>query len=284
MDGETVQPSNVEQEARTLGWVPQEEFRGDSARWVDAETFVERGHTVMPILRKNNERLEQLVKTQSEELNKMKSLFSASQESITELQKVHSDAMKAAVEKARRDVMSEIRTAREDGDVEREIQLTDELAELKNQQKSLDSKKTQEPQAPAPSAPQQQEVHPELKGWMEDNPWFGTDERKTMKAMGIAQVLRSDPENEALQGRAFFDRVKEELEGRSSPRADKVSGGRPTGAGGGSGGGSKAFADMPSDAKEACDRQGKKLVGEGRAFKDMAAWRSYYANLYFQGA
>jgi hypothetical protein len=26
------------------------------------------------------------------------------------------------------------------------------------------------------------------------------------------------------------------------------------------------------------------LVGEGRAFKDMAAWRSYYANLYFQGA
>jgi hypothetical protein len=119
---------------------------------------------------------------------------------------------------------------------------------------------------------------------MEDNPWFGTDERKTMKAMGIAQVLRSDPENEALQGRAFFDRVKEELEGRSSPRADKVSGGRPTGAGGGSGGGSKAFADMPSDAKEACDRQGKKLVGEGRAFKDMAAWRSYYANLYFQGA
>ena len=28
----------------------------------------------------------------------------------------------------------------------------------------------------------------------------------------------------------------------------------------------------------------EKLVGEGRAFKDMAAWRSYYANLYFQGA
>ena len=26
------------------------------------------------------------------------------------------------------------------------------------------------------------------------------------------------------------------------------------------------------------------VVGEGRAFKDMAAWRSYYANLYFQGA
>ena len=68
MDGEqTVAP--VEQEARTLGWVPAEEFKGDPNRWVDAETFVERGHTVMPILRKNNERLETLVKQQAEELS-----------------------------------------------------------------------------------------------------------------------------------------------------------------------------------------------------------------------
>jgi DNA repair exonuclease SbcCD ATPase subunit len=276
------QVTGVEQEARTLGWVPQEEFKGDLARWVDAETFVERGHTVMPILRKNNERLEQLVKSQAEELNKVKNLFSASQESITELQKVHADAMKAAVEKARRDVMAEIRTAREDGDVERELQLTDELADLKNQQKTLENK-PQEPAAPAQA--QQQEVHPDLKAWMEENPWFGTDQRKTMKAMGIAQVLRADPDNEKLQGREFFDRVLEELEGKTTARTDKVSGGRPTGTnGGGGGGGGKAYADMPSDAKEACDRQGRKLVGEGRAFKDMAAWRSYYANLYFQGA
>lgn len=277
------QGNNVEQEARTLGWVPQEEFRGDPSRWVDADTFVERGHTVMPILRKNNERLELLVKSQSEELNKMKSLFSASQESISELQKVHADAMKAAVAKARRDVVGELKEAREVGDVERELQLTDELQELKNQQQSLDKKEAAPAEAPKPAAAPQQEVHPDLKGWMEENPWFGTDERKTMKAMGIAQVLRSDPENESLQGRAFFDRVKEELEGRQPARTDKVSGGRPTGSSA-SGGGSKAFADLPADAKEACDRQGKKLVGEGRAFKDMAAWRSYYANLYFQGA
>ena len=56
MDGEQA-AAPVEQEARTLGWVPAEEFKGDPNRWVDAETFVERGHTVMPILRKNNERL-----------------------------------------------------------------------------------------------------------------------------------------------------------------------------------------------------------------------------------
>jgi len=274
MEGEV----NVEQEARTLGWVPQEEFKGDPNRWVDADTFVERGHTVMPILRKNNERLETLVKQQAEELNKMKNLFSASQESITELQKVHADATKAAVEKARREVMAELKQAKIDGDVDREIALQEELQELKNQASAPT------PQAPQAAVPAQQEqMHPDLAAWMSENTWFGTDQRKTQKAMGIAQVLRSDPENDNLQGRAFFDRVLQELEGRA-PRADKVGGARSSETSGASGGGGKSFSDLPADAKETCDRQGKKLVGEGRAFKDMAAWRSYYANLYFQGA
>lgn len=279
MDGEQgIAP--VEQEARTLGWVPAEEFKGDPNRWVDAETFVERGHTVMPILRKNNERLETLVKQQAEELNKMKNMFNASQESITELQKVHADATKAAVAKARADVMTELKQAKRDGDVDREVELQEELSQLKDQQAQIEQQR-QQPQAPQT---QQEQVHPDLQAWMTDNPWFGSDQRKTQKAMGIAQILRADPENDGLQGRAFFDRVLAEMEGNAAPRPDKVGGARPSGTGGGGGGaaGGKAFADMPADAKEACDRQGKKLVGEGRAFKDMAAWRSYYAKLYFQ--
>ena len=268
-------PAPVEQEARTLGWVPAEDFKGDPNRWVSAETFVERGHTVMPILRKNNERLEGLVKQQSEELNKMKNLFSASQESISELQKVHSDATKAAVAKARSEVVAELKQAKMDGDVDRELALQDELQDLKAQQVQI------ERPAPAKEAQQPDAVHPDFQAWMSENTWFGTDQRKTMKAMGIAQQLRSDTEHDSLQGRAFFDRVMEEMEGRPAARPDKVGGSRPTGSSASGGGGGK-FADLPSDAREACDRQGKKLVGEGRAFKDMGAWRTYYANLYFQ--
>ena len=44
------------------------------------------------------------------------------------------------------------------------------------------------------------------------------------------------------------------------------------------------LAKAPADAKDACDRQAKKLVGEGRAFKDMKSWQSYYANLYYEGS
>jgi len=47
----------VEEEARAQGWVGKDEFRGSDDDWVDADTFVKRGKEIMPILRKNNEKL-----------------------------------------------------------------------------------------------------------------------------------------------------------------------------------------------------------------------------------
>ena len=44
-------------EASAQGWVAKDDYRGNEADWVDAETFVRRGKEIMPILRKNNEKL-----------------------------------------------------------------------------------------------------------------------------------------------------------------------------------------------------------------------------------
>jgi len=266
----------VEQEARSMGWVPLEEFRSGPDKWVDAETFVERGRNIMPILRKNNERLESTVKQQQTELQRMKQLMEAGQEAIQELQKVHSDATKAAVEKARREMLAELKQAKMDGDVDREIALQDGLQELKAAQAAAEKK----PVIPAP-ATSNDALHPDFKEWMAENTWFGNDNRKTLRAMGIAQEMRADPEYDKLEGRAFFDKVLEIMDERTgAPPTNKVAEGRSSGSPT-SGGGGKGFSDLPAEAKDACDRQGRKLVGEGRAFKDQAAWRKYYAELYF---
>jgi hypothetical protein len=275
---------DVATEARTLGWVPLEEFRGNPERWIDAETFLERGRTVMPILKKNNEKLESTVRNQADEIGRLKKLFEASQEAIQELQNVHTEATKAAVEKARKDLLTELRRAKAEGDVDLEVQLTEELADLKAQQKLAEKAPTSSPApaAPSSSTPGAEALHPDFHAWAEENKWFGSDERKTLRAMGIAQQLRADPENDNLQGRAFYDRVVELMAPQQAPRMSKVEGTRPTGQGG-SGSGRRGYTDLPAEAKAACDRQGKKLVGDGRAFKDMNAWRQYYTNLYFQG-
>lgn len=266
-----------EAEARTLGWVPKEEFRGDESRWVDAETFLERGHTVMPILKASNKRLEGEVERLRGETERLQGLFQASQEAITELQTVHTEHTKAAVARARKDLLSELKAAREDGNVELEVKLTDELADLRDQEKAADAK----PKPAATPAQPVDAVHPDFKAWVSDNPWFGSDQRKTMRAMGIAQELRSDPENDGLLGRVFYDKVLAVMEERAGgPTHSKVGGTRPSA---GAATGSKDYANLPPDAKDACDRQGKKLVGEGRAFKDVTAWRKYYTDMYYEG-
>lgn len=276
---------NIEQEARQLGWVPQEEFRGDALRWVDAQTFVDRGHTVMPILKATNKRLESEVERLRGETAKLQQLFSASQESISELQKVHMDNTKAAVEKAKREVLAQLKQAKEDGNIEAEVNLTDQLSDIKDQQKALDTAARQVDLQKQQALQQQQQpnLDPEFQAWVKENSWFGQDNRKTLRAMGIAQELRADPEFDGLQGRPFFDKVlavMEERSGGGAPSTSKVGSSRPSGGAGG-GGGKKGYNDLDADAKAACDRQAKKLVGEGRAFKDTAAWRQYYADMVF---
>jgi len=270
---------NIEQEARSMGWVPQADFRGDPARWVDADTFVERGHTVMPILRKNNERLEGTVKAQQAELARMKGMIEAGQEAIAALQEVHTSATKAAVEKAKADLLKELKDAKRDGDVDREVEITEALADIRVKQADAGPVQKQAPQSSQTGAATD---HPDFAPWKSDNPWFGSDQRKTMRAMGIAQELRSDPAFDSLEGRAFFDKVVEVMDqrsGASTVSTTKVAGG--AGPSTPSSGGDKGYAGLPADAKEACDRQGQRLVGPGRAFKDESAWRSYYAKLYY---
>lgn len=41
-------------EAREIGWLPLEEFKGDPSKHVDAETFVRRGEEVLPLVKKQN--------------------------------------------------------------------------------------------------------------------------------------------------------------------------------------------------------------------------------------
>lgn len=59
--GSDIVDRDYEAEARAHGWVPKDEFlakpNAHESRWVDAETFARRADEVMPLLKKQNERL-----------------------------------------------------------------------------------------------------------------------------------------------------------------------------------------------------------------------------------
>tara|TARA_R110000868_G_scaffold2620_7_gene18729 strand:- start:1100 stop:1972 length:873 start_codon:yes stop_codon:yes gene_type:complete len=276
----------VEAKATSMGWVPQEKFRGDTAKWVDAQTFVERGEQFMPLLKANNRRLEEQHHATLQEVQRLQGLLESSQTAIAELKEFHDADTRRAVEATKRRLLSELTAAKRDGDVEAEVQLTDELSQV-NAALKEEPKKKEEPAAERPES----KIDPAFTAWQsrEENSWFGKDRRKTTLAIAIAQELRQAGDRSV--GEAFYEKVSEELDATLGAKKDEADDGRPAskvggsrgGAGGSSGSsGGKAFKDLPADAKAACHQQGAKLVGEGKAFKTQADWQTYYADLYFK--
>jgi len=196
----------------------------------------------------------------------------ASQDAIANIEERHTVATQKAVEDARRQVKAQLSAASEAGDHDGVAELTDQLTQLNKV----------EPVAPVRPTPTQEFVPPpDLVEWNKENPWFGTNKRKTALALGIAQELREA--GEASTGRTFFDKVAAEMDkelGTPQPRGDKVEGARG-GDSGGNGTSKKSYSSMPADARAACDADAKRFVGEGKKYKTQADWRNRYAEIYF---
>lgn len=238
--------AQVEKEARTLGWVPKEEFR-DGDHWVDAETFVKRGKEINPILRKNNETL-------------LKKLEQAQQE-VAEVKKVAKEFEKFQKEAAERKVneltkeLQELREKKKvavsSGDGEAVVALDEQIDAVKEQQ--VEAKKIPE------TKPETKPVvlDPLVVSWMEENTWFTSDMKYTRMADALGQSINEEYPN--LRGKDFFEKLDEELEKilpskyKKGQRTSPVEGGsgsnRPTGSRN-----KQTYDNLPADAKAACDR------------------------------
>lgn len=276
MEGE----QTVEDKAKNLGWTPREEFKGDPEKWIDAEQFVERGEHIMPILKANNQKLQSEVLSLRGEIQRVNQILAAGQEAIEELKKFHSEDTERQVKKARKDLMAELRAAKREGDTDKELDIQEELDNFDEELRKESAKV-----AAAPIAHTQPVNDPMFVAWQYDNPWFGVDKKKTALMIASAEELRADPKNNGLVGKAFYEAAAREADkvlnpqGRATSKVESASG-RSSVA---TSAGRRSFADLPAEAKNVCERQAKKLVGEGRAFKTMADWQKHYVEQYFLG-
>lgn len=283
--------TDIETQASELGWVPKESFRGDPEKWVDAQTFVKRGEEFIPMLKATTRRQADELAGLRGQLAETQKLLKASAEAIDALKEFNSDATRKEMKERKGELLDALAAAKREGDVEREVELTDQLTEHNVELKKAES--TAKPNggtAPATTVSQVQDYtkDPAFQAWTAENPWFGPDRRRTALAYGIANELRSDPANNGLLGKAFFDKISEEVEKTlPNPRREgpgkSAEGARTTGEGGGGGNGSRSYSDLPAEAKAACERLAPKLVGEGRGFTTLADWRKSYTTKFFEG-
>lgn len=137
-----------EAEAEVYGWVPKEQFKGDPDKWRPAEEFVRRGEEILPIVRKQNEKLQAKL-SELEETNKnMSRMFEKT---------IERERQKAAQEIA--NLKAEKREAISQGDAVRVEQIDAQIDTLKEET---------QPDA-APSARTIDEL---TRDFAKVNPWY----------------------------------------------------------------------------------------------------------------
>ncbi len=266
-------------EAERMGWIPPSRYKGDPERFVDADTFIERGQIVIPILKKNAQKLEAELERVRAENAATAAALAAAQKAIEQIEERHTVATQKAVAEAKLQVKKQLAQANADGDHAGVAELTDQLISLNAVEEEAPLVK------PTPAEVRKFEPDAVQVAWQKENPWFGTDRRKTALAMGIAQELRDNGARE--QGAAFYALISDEMAKMFPPAdapADKVEGGRSGGEESGRAPRGKSFSSMPADARATCDAEAKHFVGPNKRYKNLAEWRNRYAEIYYEGA
>ena len=159
-DNNTTQVSATEQEARSAGWVPKEEYQGDENKWVDADEFVRRG----PLFEKIN--------LQNRELKEVRKTLDA--------MKIHYNNVKeTAFKEALAALKAEKKAAFVDGDPDKILEIDDKIDDIKEQQRRYDAQKAAEIAANV-----QASINPEFQAWSNRNNWYETS--KPMRAFADA--------------------------------------------------------------------------------------------------
>lgn len=272
----------VIREARNMGWAPQDKWKGDPKEWINADEFIERNKTFIPVLRANNQKLEaELRETRGMIAQQAESLRSANA-AIAALEESQTEATQVQAEEALEEIERQIEEASTNGEHRQVAKLTRKMVELQTSMKGADGKGGKEDKADPPARPR---IPPEVVNWFEEHPEF-KEPRRAALANAIADELRK--KGDTRLGREFLDDVATEVNSylgeNPGAGASRVSGdnGGSRRSNGGSGGGGKTYADLPADARAACNKMASKFVGEGKKYKTEAAWQKSYATKYFE--
>lgn len=269
-------------EARKLGWVPKEEFRGTAGKeYVDAKTFLDKGRAILPHVQRHNDILKEELAATRRLAEETAEALKGANAAIDALQESHDADVKAQVEAAKEELTAQLAAANEAGDHRGAADITRKMVELNKAEDSADAGGKAKPTEKTP--PNQVTMHPEVRAWIDSNQEFLADPDHTALMNSITLRMRS--KGDTRVGKAFMDDARQQVETRLNGGQRRQDDGRVEG---GNGGGArndtdgKTFADLPADVKATCDRLGAKVIGPGRAHKDQASWRKSYVSQYFK--
>lgn len=268
--------SDVEAKAREAGWKPLEQWKGNAEKWTDAETYLERVEHALPLVRTQRDKLMGELSSRDQRINDLEKQIQEGRESMDAFREYQESETKRQVDQAKRNLRRELAQANKDGDVEAALEIEEAIDKLKEAPPKETKKEAEQPKVD----PAFQVVYDQ---WRADgNQWYGADPEKTMYANGVRDFVAY--QNPGLKGRAFLDKLTEVVEDKFPSRNDareRPSKVEETRGGGSPKGSGKSYADLPPEAKTACESFSGRLVGKDRTYKTEKEWRDKYARDYF---
>ena len=236
----------IEIQAKAMGWVPQDEFKGNPEIWKDAESFVKDGYEILPILRERTKKMAVSMDTTNKELAETKSLLKT-------LTDHHKKTEESAYQRALATLKAEQRAAVADNDL-------DKFDAIDKQIETLEK----------PDIETKPDEAPDFIMWRGENPWYSQRTDMANYADTIAEFVQK--QNPTLKGKPFFDLVTEEVKKRfpdqfenpNKKKPDLVEGSSGDNGTGEKKGKKKTYSEMPQDAQDTCDN----LVNAGIMEKD----------------
>ncbi len=229
-DNEAHEPTEVEKLAAGMGWAPEDDWRGDPEKWVDAPTFIRTGPE---ILKKTLER-------QDGQLAETRKL-------LDDFKGFHNKVEERAYNRAMTDLKAEQRQAVEDGDTAAFDGAQAKIDELGEEAKPADTETRTDQQTA--------DNDPAFIAFKAANPWYGTDVEMTLYAEKDAAPIIG----RTHQGQQLYDAIGVEIRRKFPDKFTNTRRRRPAsveaaGSGGERRGNGQGYADLPADAKTACDR------------------------------
>lgn len=242
--------------AEKMGWTPKDQFRGDPAKWRPADEFVERGENMLPLVKAQ-------VKRQEREIAELRA-------GMKELGEYHSKTEQRAYEKA----LNELRQQRAEAIAKGDGAAFDKVdSAIETLKEDIRGKTTKQ----ADSG-----VDPAFEEWLGRNAW-ANDPKLQAYGSAVAEELRAN--GEKATGTDLLDLVTKQIkkdfpEKFENPRrnaAPSVEGGAGPRKSGG-----KSYADLPAEARAACERMAKNAYSDNP--KGMAEFKANYTKTFFEEA
>ena len=160
----------IEARAREMGWKPLAEYRGPPGKWQPAKDFIERGESILPIMRESNRRLTERVGKLEGEISGLRVTASEQLQIIKDLRDMGARANQQGYDRAMSELKAKQRQAVEAGDTKAFDQLVEQAEALASERPA--AQPIVDPKLTATSAPALSEA---TKAFVAANAWFRSD-------------------------------------------------------------------------------------------------------------